>query len=1023
MARVGRVPLLLLDSNLPENEPPDREITARLYGGGHETRLQQEIVLGIGGSRALEKVGIWPTIRHINEGHAAFVSLEKIRRLVQEEHLSLRRGAGGRDDRQHLHDAHARAGGHRRVHARAAVEVLRRLRQRARRSRSTSSSTSAARSATSRRELFSMAVLAMRLSTHQNAVSRLHAGVSRRLWRGVMPDLPLSEVPIRPITNGVHARDLDGAGDRRDRRRSTAGGRRPRECSGTRTRSFAAAWSRLCRQKLAEEKRRLGAREEEIAEASRILDPRALTIGFARRFATYKRATLLFREPKRLEYLLHQIGRPVQILFAGKAHPRDEAGKEFLRTVARAAERPEFKGRVVFLPDYDMALARLLVAGCDVWLNTPERPREASGTSGMKAAMNGALNLSVLDGWWDEAPHDEAGFVVGEAKDQARDEEVAQALYDALEKRVLPMFFDRDASGLPQRWIDRMIAAASKVARAFSSDRMLSEYLEQCYVPGAFHRRAHEGRRPRAVEAAGRLEGARPRPRGRASASRASSIEPDPATLPPARRLRRRSAGLRLGPLDAGGRLGRALRGAGRGRRHSRSRARAVRLEPAGREGEVGIFRLTHRKPSGEGLGYTLRVRPFHRGPGAPERDGPDAVVGRPEPGSEAILVFGLAGLAARTPAPPIMTRSAGILLHPDLAARAPSASAISVPRPTASSTGPRRRARRCGRCCRSAPPAPATRPTRAPRPSPAIRCSISPERLVEEGLLGRRRARGHSVRPGSGWTSRRRATGRSGCCATSWEHFSATPGAHRCARSCSRSSRAAPQRRLARGLGALRGAQDPLRRTPLDRLGGPSSRFAIRMRSRGPTRSSPTRWPSTATCSFSSSVSGGACAARPRRAASPSSATCRSTWPTTAPTSGRNQDLFQLDGTGRPTDVAGVPPDYFSETGQLWGNPALPLGPPGRGRLRLVDRAHPRRASRPATCCASTTSAPSRRTGRCRPSRGPRSKAAGSPGRGGSLFDAAREALGAAADPRRGPGRHHAGGARRCSTSWAFRG
>ena len=384
-----------------------------------------------------------------------------------------------------------------------------------------------------------------------------------------------------------------------------------------------------CRQKLAEERRRLGAREEEIAEASRALDPRALTIGFARRFATYKRATLLFREPKRLEYLLHQIGRPVQILFAGKSHPRDEAGKEFLRAVARAAERPELKGRVVFLPDYDMALARLLVAGCDVWLNTPERPREASGTSGMKAAMNGALNLSVLDGWWDEAPHDEAGLVVGEAKDQAGDEEIALSLYDALEKRVLPMFFDRDASGLPQRWIDRMIVAASKVAKAFSSDRMLSEYLEQCYVPGAFHRRAMKGvdREPlkRLVAWKERVRNAWPGIR-----FESVTIEPDPVDAASRRRLRGRGARRARTPRRRRP-VGRDLRGARRGRRDARvgDRRAPGTGQPRGRSRP-----LPDDAPQAVGRGARIHAAgaAVPPRPRACQRNRHDAVVGQPQP-------------------------------------------------------------------------------------------------------------------------------------------------------------------------------------------------------------------------------------------------------------------------------------------------------------------------------------------------------------------------------------------------------
>ena len=607
MAKVGRVPLLLLDANLPENEPPDREITARLYGGGHEMRLQQEIVLGIGGSRALAKVGLWPTIRHINEGHAAFVSLEKIRQAVQEERLTFSEAREVATS-GNIFTTHTPVpagidvftpellwkyfGGYVNELGISFDEFFDLGREVGGRPR----------------ELLSMAVLAMRLSTHQNAVSRLHADVSRRLWRDVAPDLPLSEIPIRPITNGVHAATWTAP-----EILATGVAEKPEEVDR------AALWSahevlraRLvsaCREMLADQRRRLGGSDEEIEKARRALDPRALTIGFARRFATYKRATLLLRQPKRLEYLLHQIGRPVQILFAGKAHPRDEEGKEFLRAVATAAERPEFQGRLVFLNDYDMAMARVLVAGCDVWLNTPERPREASGTSGMKAAMNGALNLSVLDGWWDEAPHDEAGFVVGEAKDSATDDEIAQALYDVLEKRVLPMFFDRDASGTPQRWLDRMIVAASRVARDFSSDRMVSEYIDQCYVPGAFHRRAlkdaDRSRLKRLVAWKERIRAAWP-----GVAFEDVRYEPDPATLPPSAAFDV-TARVRLGPLDASEVSVELFEGAP-GPDGLLESGTPTRLETAGRDGETAIFHLTHRKPASEELGYTVRVRPHH---------------------------------------------------------------------------------------------------------------------------------------------------------------------------------------------------------------------------------------------------------------------------------------------------------------------------------------------------------------------------------------------------------------------------
>src|SRR5262249_51789663 len=226
-----------------------------------------------------------------------------------------------------------------------------------------------------------------------------------------------------------------------------------------------------------------GATADEIAAAGTMLDPHALTIGFARRVATYKRANLVLHDPERLVRILQQA--PVQFIFAGKAPPRDQAGKELRRPIAAWCEQPDFRGRIVLLPDYDMGLARALVSGCDVWLNNPVRPQEASGTSGMKAAMNGVLNMSVLDGWWDEAPYEEAGFVIGPAKDRAGDHEVAASLYEVLEQQVLPLFFQRGEDGLPHAWIDKMIQSASRIGRQFSSGRMVPEYLEQCYLPAA----------------------------------------------------------------------------------------------------------------------------------------------------------------------------------------------------------------------------------------------------------------------------------------------------------------------------------------------------------------------------------------------------------------------------------------------------------------------------------------------------------------------------------------------------------
>jgi starch phosphorylase len=497
LVRVGRVPLILLDTDLPENAPEDRAITGHLYGGDQETRIRQEVVLGFGGPRALARLGWRPTIRHLNEGHAALVGLEKIRELLTEESLTFaeardRAAAGnvftthtpvpaGIDRfppdliRKYLASYVPETG--------LELEEFIKLGQ---------------ENPASPDEPFSMPVLALRLSGHANAVSQLHARVSRRLWLGLLPELADEDVRIRAITNGVHRATWTDP--------EVASLRIAEDPSPSERALFWRAHERLrerlvlaCRSRLLRGMSGEGPSAEDRERAASMLDPRALTIGFARRFASYKRATLIFHDPERLLRILRS--SPVQLLFAGKAHPRDEPGKELIRSIARFAEEPDLKGKVVLLPDYDMGLARAMVAGCDIWLNNPIRPHEASGTSGMKAAMNGVLNLSVLDGWWDEAPYAETGFVIGSATDYAPDPEVAASLYDVLEKEVLPLFFTRDAQGIPAGWVDRMVQSVARIGRLFSSDRMLIQYLELCYLPAAERR----------IDL---LEGARDRSRG-----------------------------------------------------------------------------------------------------------------------------------------------------------------------------------------------------------------------------------------------------------------------------------------------------------------------------------------------------------------------------------------------------------------------------------------------------------------------------------------------------------------------------
>ncbi|HEU5249160.1 MAG TPA: alpha-glucan family phosphorylase [Thermoanaerobaculia bacterium] len=491
LAKVGRVPLYLLDSDLSENRPEDRDLTSRLYSGDQETRIRQEITLGIGGMKALHRLGLSPTIRHINEGHAAFAGLEKVRQLVAEEGYTL---AEAREE--------AAAGNVFTTHTpvpagidrfpapliekylsgvardcRISVEELMRL----------------GREVPEREgEPFSMAVLALRNSSFANAVSQLHAKVSRRLWLELLPELADVDVRIRSITNGVHRPTWTDPEIAMLRIPENAGAEARAELWRTHER-LRARLVALCRERLIAWKREAGASGEEIEAAGRVLDTRALTIGFARRFATYKRATLIFRDPPRLKRLLDS--RPIQLVFAGKSHPQDDPAKELLREIVRFAESPDFRGRVVFLPEYDMGIARALVAGCDVWLNNPIRPHEASGTSGMKAAMNGGLNASVLDGWWDEAPHEEAGFVIGEATDESGDEPAAEALYSTLEGQIVPLFFERDENGVPQSWVEKMVFSATRIARIFSSDRMATQYLELCYIPAAERRLAAKNER------------------------------------------------------------------------------------------------------------------------------------------------------------------------------------------------------------------------------------------------------------------------------------------------------------------------------------------------------------------------------------------------------------------------------------------------------------------------------------------------------------------------------------------------
>ncbi|HET8630073.1 MAG TPA: alpha-glucan family phosphorylase [Thermomicrobiales bacterium] len=498
-AQVGRVALYLLDADLPVNRAAERAITARLYGGDQETRIRQEILLGLGGVRALAALGLGPGVCHMNEGHAAFLGLERARRLMLDRVLTFAEALDVTRPGLVFTTHTPVPAGHdyfppalmARYFAAYAADLGVPLRDLLALGR---------KDPADDKEYFCMTTLALRLAGHSNGVSALHGEVSRQMWRDLWPDRAEADVPIGHVTNGVHlptwvapaladlyARHL-GQGWRGDAAAWAHADRLPDADLWRHREQARAGMVAVARERLAAQLARRRARRAEVAAAAEVLDPRALTIGFARRFATYKRATLLLSDPARLARLLNDPARPVQVLFAGKAHPRDEGGKALIERIAALAARDEFRGKIVFLDDYDTALARELVRGVDLWLNTPERPHEASGTSGMKAAANGVLNLSTLDGWWAEAWAAAAGgapigWAIGDgttdpdpARQAAHD---AAALYDTLEREVIPTFYDRDAAGLPRAWLARVKASLAAVCPVYNTDRMVRQYVEK----------------------------------------------------------------------------------------------------------------------------------------------------------------------------------------------------------------------------------------------------------------------------------------------------------------------------------------------------------------------------------------------------------------------------------------------------------------------------------------------------------------------------------------------------------------
>jgi starch phosphorylase len=497
---VGRTKIYLLDTDLPQNEPRERGITARLYEGDRDVRIRQEILLGIGGVRALAAMNIMPHVFHVNEGHSAFLLLERIRIHMEEDELSFAQARAlvwsttvftthtpvpAGNERFDPKLVHSYLAEYIRDLGLEWHEFLALGRERPE----------------DENEEFCMTVLALKLSAFANGVAKLHGCVSRNMWRQVFPGIKEDEIPIDSVTNGVHVRTWlnpqlrnlflrylgpTSANELADFVMFKGALEIPDDELWEVQKFKRRKLIEFSRERVREQLLRRGADGAQVAAAADILNPDALTIGFARRFATYKRGNLWLADPERLHRILSDSERPVQIIIAGKAHPADGGGKGIMKHVFSYARNPEFAGKVVLLEDYDIEVGRRLVQGVDVWLNTPERPKEASGTSGMKAALNGGVNLSILDGWWDEAYTPDVGFAIGHGQNVGESgynpNTDADLLYSLLERVVVPMFYDRDIEQVPRRWVSMMKASISELGAHFNCHRMVAEYTNKFYI-------------------------------------------------------------------------------------------------------------------------------------------------------------------------------------------------------------------------------------------------------------------------------------------------------------------------------------------------------------------------------------------------------------------------------------------------------------------------------------------------------------------------------------------------------------
>lgn len=500
---VGRVQLYLLDTDIPQNDPEDRNLTFNLYGGDTEMRIKQEFLLGIGGVKALRKLDINPTVWHMNEGHAAFLNLERVREYVQDEGLTFRQAieavrAGS------VFTTHTPVpAGNDAFHPTLIDRYFHNYWPQLKASRHEFLDLGLEDGS----DLFSMTILALKLAGRSNGVSELHGKVSRKLWKHVWKGLESVEVPITHVTNGVHtetwiAKELqdlfyknlqDNWNEKIDDPDLWSKiDKIPDEDLWRVHKELKSKLIDYVHSKIKEQRERHGETIEQLEEIDSIGNSDILTIGFARRFATYKRATLIFKDIDRLDKLLNNPEKPVQIIFAGKAHPADQPGQDLIKRIYEISRMPQFKNKIIILENYDMNMARYLVSGVDIWLNNPRRPHEASGTSGEKAGMNGAMNFSVLDGWWVEGFNNKNGWAIGDNRDY-EDNELSDridsvSIYNTLEREIIPTYYDLNENQIPEKWIKIMKESIKSVASFFNTSRMVKEYNQKLYMPAAFQK-------------------------------------------------------------------------------------------------------------------------------------------------------------------------------------------------------------------------------------------------------------------------------------------------------------------------------------------------------------------------------------------------------------------------------------------------------------------------------------------------------------------------------------------------------